>query len=198
MIASGAMPRRTAHRRSRSVALEDSASGLANEVIRRRSRAGQDSDVQQPRKAAGDGCGMTIREAADVQKWAQGRIAELEYEEAWVLVLDWQHRLIRAKRVEAGTVGKTHLDPERVVGVAMAPRAAGFILVHNHPSDIPKPGAADIDATHQVMALARQRGGRMLDSVIVGRTSYASLHDLGLMSGNEGAASAKPRGRRVA
>ena len=126
---------------------------------------------------------MVIRDATDVQKWAHGRIAELEHEEAWVLVIDRQHRLVRARRVEQGDAGTTHLNPDRVVQVASAPRAAGFILVHNHPSDIPKPGEADIDATHQVMELARQRRApRMLDSVIVARTSHASLKDLGLMS----------------
>jgi len=124
---------------------------------------------------------MTIHDAADVQKWAQGRIAELEYEEAWVLDINKQHKLIKAERVEEGTVGSTHLDSKRVVDVAAAARGAGFILVHNHPSDIPKPGKADIETTDEVIQLAKERGLRMLDSVVVGRTTHSSLADLGLM-----------------
>jgi DNA repair protein RadC len=174
--------------------LQDAVSGLAREVIRRRAMARHNPEVQQPKQGLGDGCGMIIRDAADVQKWALGRIAELEHEEAWVLVIDRQHRLVRARRVEQGNAGSTHLDLERVVRVASAPRAAGFILVHNHPSDIPKPGVADIDATHQLMELALQRGAPpMLDSVIVARTSHASLKDLGLMSTDGRAAGRRQR-----
>ena len=125
---------------------------------------------------------MAIRDAADVAKWAKGRIAELEHEEAWVLVIDSRHRLLRAKRIERGDTGTTRLDPSRTVDAAAIRPSAGFILVHNHPSDIPKPGEADVDATKQVMQLAGRRKLRMLDSVIVGRTTHSSLRDLGLMS----------------
>jgi DNA repair protein RadC len=119
---------------------------------------------------------MTIRDAADVEKWAHGRIAELEHEEAWV----------------PGSVGLTHLDTARVVQLAFNPRGAGFILVHNHPSDIPKPGKADIDATQEVERLARERGLRMLDSVIVCRTTHSSLLELGLMPGGPRRAPRRP------
>ena len=172
-------PRSRRRSSRRPAVLEDAASGLAREVIRRRSRA---SRAAPARRAEGDGRGMAIRDAADVAKWAKGRIAELEHEEAWVLVIDRQHRLVRARRIERGDTGTTHLDPSRTVDAAAIRPSAGFILVHNHPSDIPKPGEADVDATKQVMQLAGRRKLRMLDSVIVGRTTHSSLRDLGLMS----------------
>jgi DNA repair protein RadC len=172
--------------------LEDSAGGLAREVLSRRAASRHDPDVKRPGQASGDGRGMTIRDAADVEKWAHGRIAELEHEEAWVLAIDRSHRLLRAQRAETGSVGLTHLDTARVVQLASNPRGAGFILVHNHPSDIPKPGKADIDATQEVERLARERGLRMLDSVIVCRTTHSSLLELGLMPGGPRRAPRRP------
>ena len=95
-------PRSRRRSSRRPAVLEDAASGLAREVIRRRSRA---SRAAPARRAEGDGRGMAIRDAADVAKWAKGRIAELEHEEAWVLVIDSRHRLLRAKRIERGDTG---------------------------------------------------------------------------------------------
>ena len=148
-------------------------------MISRRARAPE----QPKKKAGGHGRGTTIRDAADVERWAHGRIAELDYEEAWVLVIDAQHKLLRAQRMGRGSAGLTEIDVHHVVRSADVPHAAGFILVHNHPSDIPKPGKADIDTSLQVLQLAKQqRGPRLLDSVIVGRTSHSSLLNLGMLS----------------
>jgi DNA repair protein RadC len=156
------------------------ASVLAREVLSRRQQADHDPKVPR-RRSTGSGHGMLISDAEDVFHWAQGRIAELEHEQAWVLVINRQRRLIRATRVSEGSVGTQSIDPERVVRVANVPRGAGFILVHNHPSDISKPAQIDIETTQQIQQLARQHRLRMLDSVVVGRTSHTSMADQGLL-----------------
>jgi len=137
--------------------------------------------VSRSRASKSGARGVFIREPADVARWASGGLATLRHEEAWVLVLDAQHRLIRASRVGTGTADRTHVEPSHVVRVASAPGAAGFVLVHNHPSDAIMPGKTDVDTTAQVLRAARRRGARLLDSVIVGPTGHSSMRDCGVL-----------------
>lgn len=61
--------------------------------------------------------------------------------------------------------------------------AAGFVLVHNHPSGISSPSGADIAATRRLSAIARALDVEFHDHLIVGGRSVVSLRRAGLMSG---------------
>jgi DNA repair protein RadC len=53
--------------------------------------------------------------------------------------------------------------------------------VHNHPSGDPKPSAADIEITQDVIAAAETIGVRVHDHIVVGRDGVASFKGLGLL-----------------
>lgn len=59
--------------------------------------------------------------------------------------------------------------------------AAGFVLVHNHPSGNPRPSARDIAATRKLIAVARAMELEFLDHVVVAGCSAVSMRKAGLM-----------------
>ena len=64
--------------------------------------------------------------------------------------------------------------------------AAGFVLVHNHPSGDAMPSAEDVRLTQRVVKGARILGVECLDHVIVGRRirkhpGYFSFQEAGLL-----------------
>jgi DNA repair protein RadC len=65
---------------------------------------------------------------------------------------------------------------------ALTANAAALILVHNHPSDDPKPSRDDIEMTREVKAAAEALGIAIHDHLAIGRKGHASLRSLGLLS----------------
>jgi|SRR5271155_1074663 len=162
-------------------AFQDSAAALAREVLARRAEARLDPEVANRRRKFGDGHGMIIRSAKDVFEWGKGRINELDFEEAWVLSLNRKSILLRARRLGRGDMGMIEFESDSAIDAADHPSLAGFILVHNHPSGIVKPGKADIRTTMEIRDLARQREMRLLDSVIVSAMRYLSMVEQGIL-----------------
>lgn len=60
--------------------------------------------------------------------------------------------------------------------------AAGFLLVHNHPSGDPRPSAQDIAATRPLVAVARAMELEFLDHIVIGGRSAVSMRSAGFMS----------------
>ena len=59
--------------------------------------------------------------------------------------------------------------------------ASALILVHNHPSGDPAPSAVDIVVTQDIIKAAAPLGIVVHDHLIIGRSGYTSLRDLGLL-----------------
>jgi DNA repair protein RadC len=59
--------------------------------------------------------------------------------------------------------------------------AASIVIAHNHPSGDPTPSGADIQLTRRLVKGGDVLGIELLDHVVVGDESIASLRDLGLM-----------------
>ena len=54
-------------------------------------------------------------------------------------------------------------------------------LIHNHPSGDPKPSAADVAVTREIVAAAKAVGVNVHDHLVIGAQGAASLKTLGLM-----------------
>jgi DNA repair protein RadC len=77
--------------------------------------------------------------------------------------------------VTRGILDASLIHPREVFRPAVGEGAAGVILVHNHPSGDPTPSAEDRAVTRQLAEAGRALGIPVLDHVVVGRGSYASL-----------------------
>ncbi|UPT64573.1 MAG: DNA repair protein [Hyphomonadaceae bacterium JAD_PAG50586_4] len=56
-----------------------------------------------------------------------------------------------------------------------------MILVHNHPSGDPKPSAADLAITREIVAPAQAIGVCVHDHLVIGRNGVSSFKPLGLL-----------------
>jgi hypothetical protein len=63
----------------------------------------------------------------------------------------------------------------KIIERALAHKASGFILAHNHPSGDPTPSSHDRELTQAVKAAAAAVGIRFLDHLIIGDTAPFSF-----------------------
>ncbi|MBN2195679.1 MAG: DNA repair protein [Polyangiaceae bacterium] len=116
-----------------------------------------------------------------VVRWARPRIAHLDHEEVWVLLLDGRNRLRTAARVAQGGLHACALTPADVLRPAIRGAASALVLVHNHPSGDPEPSGEDVAMTRAVAAACEVVAVPLLDHVIVARDGAASLFGRGLV-----------------
>lgn len=86
-------------------------------------------------------------------------------------------RLMRIETIAEGDSGQVLLHARKIIACGLVIGAAGYILVHNHPSGIPEPSNADIAATAHVRRLSAELGLQLVDHLIVARGRVGSIED---------------------
>jgi DNA repair protein RadC len=114
-----------------------------------------------------------------VVDWARPRLAILEYEEVWLLVLDGRNGLLSASRIAQGGLHGCALTPRDVLRPALRAGGSAIVLVHNHPSGDPSPSPEDVRMTEALALASEVVGLELLDHVVVARRGATSLRDLG-------------------
>jgi DNA repair protein RadC len=117
-----------------------------------------------------------------VDAWARPRLANLDHEELWVLVLDGHHGLKAARRVGMGGLHGLRIAPRDVLRFALRDGGTSFVLVHNHPSGDPTPSVEDVHFTRRVVTAATIVGVPLLDHVVVARGGCASMLEDGAIT----------------
>jgi len=123
--------------------------------------------------------GTSVRDAAAVHAHFRGRLPQLEHEVFYALLLDGKNRAHGEVLVSEGSLTAALVHPREVFAPAIRAAAAALILVHNHPSGDPTPSAEDRAITERLRQVGELVGIRVLDHVVVGRGSYASMADEG-------------------
>jgi len=98
-----------------------------------------------------------------------------------VLFLDAKNQLIADEVMNEGTVDHAPVYPREIARRALELSAASVILVHNHPSGDPKPSAADIAITRDIVAATGAVNVKVHDHLIIGRNGESSFKTLGLL-----------------
>jgi DNA repair protein RadC len=124
---------------------------------------------------------VLVDDARVVADLARERLANLDGEEFWVLLLDGANRAMGWERISQGTVDQAPVYPREILALALTRRAAGVIMVHNHPGGDPKPSRMDQEITRQVKLAAHSLGVKVLDHVIVAGKEYFSFKKARLM-----------------
>lgn len=105
-----------------------------------------------------------------------------------VLFLNTRRRLIAAENISQGTLDTILVSVREVFAPAIAKRASGLILAHNHPSGDPTPSVADIKVTRDLMRAGQLLQIQVLDHVILGKRTderprdFLSLRELGYLT----------------
>ena len=110
--------------------------------------------------------------------------SSLEEEPREILIamyLDNKHRALGIEEVSKGTLTASLCEPRAILQGAILANAAALILVHDHPSGNPEPSPEDIAVTKNLKQLTDIVPIRLLDHVIIGRKSYYSLADNGVI-----------------
>jgi len=110
--------------------------------------------------------------------------SSLEEEPREVLIamyLDNKHRALAIEEVSKGTLTSSLFEPKAILQGAILANAAALILIHQHPGGDPKPSPEDISVTKALKQLTDILPIRVLDHVIIGRKSYYSLADHGVI-----------------
>jgi DNA repair protein RadC len=115
-----------------------------------------------------------IREPADVARaHVCGAMADLPHEEMRVLCLDSQARVRHSVTVTTGLLNSSLIHVREVFAPAILARAAGIILVHNHPSGECTPSAEDKSVTRQMVEAGRLLDLPVYDHIIIGERLVA-------------------------
>lgn len=117
-----------------------------------------------------------------VAEMALARLGDKRKEEFWAALTDTKNRLIAWEQISVGTVDQAPVYVREVMSRVLAHKAAGIILVHNHPGGDPRPSQQDIDLTGRIKRAADDLGVRLLDHVIIGGDEYFGFQAQGLLS----------------
>ena len=107
----------------------------------------------------------------------QAEVGFLKHERLLALYVDSKCRLMRIERIAEGSFTGGLPDQRAIIGCALAIGAAGFILVHNHPSGIPVPSIADLSFTQRLKHVAAEFDLNLLDHFIVARGRLGTIEE---------------------
>ena len=95
----------------------------------------------------------------------------------WLLALyvDRQLQLLAVDTVNRGSVDDCALSFWNIIDRGRALNAAGFMLVHNHPSGDPTPSKEDIQVTRRLACVAHELDVPLLDHFIIARDELREI-----------------------
>ncbi len=95
------------------------------------------------------------------------------------LTLDGASRIIEKRVVHIGTLNQSLVHPREIFADAVADRAAGVIVAHNHPSGQCFPSEEDRRVTRRLLEAGRLLGIELLDHLILTREGWYSFSEEG-------------------
>ncbi|MCQ2235608.1 MAG: DNA repair protein RadC [Bacteroidales bacterium] len=123
----------------------------------------------------------TFRSANDVFRVMQPIMVDLPEEHFRVLMLDTACQLIRIEEISIGGIDATIVDLRTLFRKLILGGAARFIAVHNHPSGNSSPSRPDKELTMRIQEAAKTLSIRFDDHIIIGKNSYFSFNEEGLI-----------------
>ena len=107
------------------------------------------------------------------------RMQDLDVEEAWVLLMNQNFKLIKAVRISRGGISETAVDVRVICREAVLCNATVVALCHNHPSNNPHPSGDDDRITQRVQKACEVMRLYFLDHLVFTDGAYYSYRDYG-------------------
>ena len=120
-----------------------------------------------------------ISNSQDIYEYMHPVMQDLNTEEAWVLLMSQDFKLIKSARISRGGITETSVDVRIIIKEAVLANATVIALCHNHPSGNIEPSAEDNRITEKVRMACKTMRLHFLDHVIVTDGGYYSFHDNG-------------------
>lgn len=120
-----------------------------------------------------------IMQSSDIYSQMVPILRDATTEEAWVLLLNNNHRLIKKLRISSGGLTETLVDIRIVLKEALIANATAIILCHNHPSGNCRPSRADDELTRRLATACQTMRMKLVDHVVIVDGDYYSYGDEG-------------------
>jgi DNA repair protein RadC len=120
--------------------------------------------------------GIHVKKKKDVLNLV-GDLHTKKQEYFLTLTLDGANNLIQKRIVFIGTLNKSIVHPREIFADAISDRAAGIILVHNHPSGNSEPTGEDLLLTNRLVEAGKIVGIEIIDHVIISNKNSYSFRD---------------------
>lgn len=122
----------------------------------------------------------TIRGPRDLASRLLAELGHLQREELRVVLLDARNGVLAMPTVYRGNVSAALVRIAELFRDAVRLHASRLILVHNHPSGDPSPSPDDLHMTAEAVAAGRLLDIAVLDHLVIGHGTWASLRDRGV------------------
>ncbi|NBC82343.1 MAG: DNA repair protein RadC [Bacteroidetes bacterium] len=122
-----------------------------------------------------------ISTSNDVFELMQSVLADLPYEEFWILLLNRANRIIEKIKLSQGGISGTVTDVRLILKFAIDKLASAIILCHNHPSGNIQPSHSDRNITHKLKEACIHMDINLIDHIIIGENKYYSFADEGIL-----------------
>jgi len=122
--------------------------------------------------------GLKITTSADVLPLIR-HFADRKQEHFLSITINGANEVLNVRVVSIGLVDRSPVHPREVFADALADRASGIIVAHNHPSGSLEPSEADLDITLQLKQAGKIMGIELLDHIIFNRNAYYSFLESG-------------------
>ena len=122
---------------------------------------------------------LRINSANNIYSYLHPKMQDLDVEQAWVLLMNQNYKLIKAERLSVGGISETSIDVRLVIKLAVINNATVIAIAHNHPSNNPKPSKEDDRITERVKKACDIMRIYFLDHVIVTDGQYYSYNEQG-------------------
>lgn len=107
------------------------------------------------------------------------KMQDLDVEEAWILLLNQNFRLIYKERISHGGITGVSVDVRIIMREALLHNATVVAFCHNHPSGSLHPSREDDALTQSIRKACEVMRLHLLDHVIITDGAYYSYHEQG-------------------
>ncbi len=108
-------------------------------------------------------------------------LRDLPHEEVWMLLLTGSKRIIERVQLSKGGTSSSAIDIRVIARAALERKAAGVVLVHNHPTGNSTPSSTDMEITRSVAQGLALLDIRLLDHIIIGDNNSFSFAEKSLI-----------------
>src|SRR3990167_9371759 len=91
------------------------------------------------------------------------------------LYLNARNALLEKEVISIGILDKSIIHPREIFGPAVELRAAGIVLLHNHPSGDVTPSKQDIEVVNKILEAGKIMGVNVIDFIIVSENATHSF-----------------------
>lgn len=122
-----------------------------------------------------------IKSSGDIADIFMEKLRYEKKEHFFCMMMNAKGEIIEEREVSIGDLNSSQVHPREVFAGAVRRSAGCVAFVHNHPSGSPTPSQDDIDSTKRLVEAGRLLGIPVLDHIIIGDGTYASMKAEGLL-----------------